>query len=225
MDGLYDFVIARECISHVRDFNSFLQEIDRVLKENGILYIADGNNALDIRGRYIRRKWWYTFEYGPIPVEGLRQIDSPIPYNLRRRKMIQNKYPHLNAKVLDFLAKETAGMWGDDIYEAVSKYLKKGQLTKGRTYKCRDPLTGEYNEVEYNPFNIKKKLENKGYSTNLIRPFYAPQYSLNENGISLNKFLRYIGAHVIYWTHPISVFFSPFFEIVARKNVRKRQRF
>lgn len=217
-DSSFDVVIARECISHVRDFDAFLSEISRLLKEGGILYMADGNNSLNILGRRARRKHWRSFEQGPVPLDGLREIDSPGPYFEMRTGMIQGKYPSLEMNTVDLLVRETAGMWGDQISNAVDGYLKDGRVKNKPALKCRNPITGEYNELEFNPFALKKRLQKSGYSATLMRPYYAPRFSLREKGMRLSKLVHYIGAYVIQIFHPISVFISPFFEIVARKG-------
>ncbi len=58
-----------------------LKEIFRTcLATGGILYIRDGNNALDIVGRYRRMKFWRGRECGPVETAGMygNEIDKAV---------------------------------------------------------------------------------------------------------------------------------------------------
>lgn len=202
----FDVAIARETISHVRNLSVFSKEVKRVLKKNGVFFIKDGNNALDIYGRLSRRKIWKKHEFGPVGDIGLKK-----PYRILRKEMIKERYPDLSINKLNFLVDKTIGMWGEELYEAIDNFLNKGTLPKPPKFKFRNPKTGEYTELEFNPYHLKKLLKKIGYRSHVIRPFYSYSYA-GLKGIILNTIGRIISL-----SHPASLFIAPTFEIIAKK--------
>jgi len=213
-DNYFDVIIANEIISHMRAPDTFICEMSRVLRQGGILYIKDGNNAMDIIGRRRRRNFWKGREYGPIDKTSIRGTEKPIPWVLVRREIIQEKYPQIDTHSLDFLAKETAGMYGDEICVAVEEYLRKGQISDNLPdFKFRDPITGEYNELEFNPYNLKRSLEKNDFSVEILRPYSPKRPPLTPKCILVNLAIDTIRA-----LHPLSMVVAPHFEIKAVKK-------
>lgn len=206
-DNYFDVVIARETISHVRDLGAFLKEVKRVLKPKGVFFIKDGNNSLDIYGSLSRRRLWKKHEFGPVEGTGLKK-----PYRIIRKEMIMERCPNLNNKILVFLVDKTIGMWGEELYKAVDNFLDKGILPEPPKFKYRNPKSGDYAELGFNPYYVKKLLEKIGYKARVIKPFYSYTYS-GLKGI----FLTAIG-NMISLFHPASLFVAPTFEIIAEKN-------
>lgn len=62
----FDVVLLIEAISHIRDTQLLLDQIQDVLRPNGILFISDGNNDLFLPTRIRIRKGWKKAEKGPI---------------------------------------------------------------------------------------------------------------------------------------------------------------
>lgn len=209
-DNHFDVVVANEVISHVRDFEAFLSELTRVLRRDGTLYIYDANNALNIFGRRQRRKFWRSREYGPVPETSFRGTDKPLPWLELRRQMIQEGYPELDTKTVERLARETAGLYGDQISRAVGEQLREGRILNKPAFKFRDPVTGEYNEFEFNPYILKRRLEKDGFYVKLMKPYFprSPQ----------RGFLKELAIYGLRAFHPLSLIISPHFEIVARKK-------
>jgi len=127
-DGYFDVVITNETFSHVRDMEKSIKEVYRVLKSGGRFLIRDGNNSLFLLGRIKRRSFWRSVEQGPVDPSWFRSTDIPLPYVEIRRKMINEKFPHIDPEKIDLLSKETAGMFGDEISEAVRDFEKKERL-------------------------------------------------------------------------------------------------
>jgi 2-polyprenyl-3-methyl-5-hydroxy-6-metoxy-1,4-benzoquinol methylase len=101
----YDVIIANEVISHVRDIDSLVCRMNRLLRNGGIFYIKDGNNGLNFVQAVQRRRIWKIAEYGPAD----ERTGPKLPYCEMRRKMIREKYPQMDEDTLKVLVKETAG--------------------------------------------------------------------------------------------------------------------
>lgn len=211
-DNCFDAVVTNEVISHVRDSNIFIGEMNRVLRTGGIFYIKDGNNALDIVGYQRRRKHWRGREYGPVDETTVRGTEKAIPWLLVRREIIQGNYPQLDTSTLDLLAKETAGMYGNEIHKAVEEYLGSKRVLTKPAFKFRDPVTGEYNELEFNPYLLKRKLEGSGFTAEVVRPYFTKQPFLSAKDIAIQ-----LAKYIIRAFYPLSIIIAPNFEIIARK--------
>jgi len=212
-DGQFDVVVAHDVISHLRDLDAGLSEINRVLPKGGVLYIRDDNNSLNFLERRGRRKLWRKAEYGPIDEGSFRGTDSPKPWFCLRRDMIQERFPHLDDGALDFLAKETAGLYGKTIFIAVEEYLTEGRVLSKPDFKFRNPETGEYPEFEFNPYRLKNKLQKSGFSATIIKPHFSKRFETSPKAILLG-----LAARLIRLAHPLSLVIAPHFEIVAEKR-------
>lgn len=199
----FDVAIANEVISHIQDLNRFFEEIHRILKRGGRLYISDGSNALDLRGRFLRRRYWKSMEYGPVnPKMGLE-----IPYKEMRKEIIKKHFPQVREPELSLLAEITRGLWGKEIHEAVLAFLEGKPFKKSLDFPYRNPLTGEYPEREFNPFTLKRDLERKGFRVKIIPPRLYP-------AMRIKRFI----AWWLMVLHPISIIMSPVFRILAVKQ-------
>jgi ubiquinone/menaquinone biosynthesis C-methylase UbiE len=217
-DESYDVAVVNDVVSHVRDLDALLSEMRRVLIKGGILYILDGNNALDIFKLYHRRKFWRKIEYGPVDEADFRGTDKPIPWLFLRREMIKEKFSHLDSKIIDLLARETAGLYADQIVVAVKEYLRERRIVNKPKFKFRNPETGEYPEFVFNPFGLRKKLEKAGFSARLIKPYFSLGYpSSLRRGILYNT-VAWVAIRGIRALHPLSLLIAPRFEILARKK-------
>lgn len=209
----FDAVVANEVISHLRDLDASLDEMRRVLRPGGVLYISDGNNSLDILGRRRRRAFWHGREHGPIDSASIRGTEEALPWRLVRKKMIQRAHPEMAGESLDLLAKETAGLYGEEIDRAVRVYISEGKIPAQPDFPFRDPVTGEYNEFEFNPYRLKRKLEKSGFSARVVRPYFA-----RSPGISPGAVLRNLAVWAIRFFYPLSLPVAPKFTILAIKR-------
>lgn len=189
----FDVIICSEVISHIKDLDLLLLKTNKALRRGGFLYIRDCNNALNILQRQKNRNIWKRAEnrYKPL-----------------RRNIITAMLPDKGDALIDLLAEKTAGMYGDEISQFVSEYLRQEQTTFRTNSTARDPISGIYLEREFNPIVLAKKLHSFGFRSKTLRPF------LLIDGRS--PFVIFL-AQVIRLFHPLSLFASPTFEILAEK--------
>ena len=217
-DNAFDIVVAIETISHVRDLDALLSETRRVLARRGILYVQDGNNSLNVLTRSQRRRFWKRLECGPVDDVVFRGTERPLPYIIRRGKIIRENFPDLDSAVVNQLARDTAGLFGDQITAAVEKYLREGRAINKPEFRFRNPDTGEYPEYEFNPFSLKRKLEKLGFSASLLKPYFYGGYPILPGKGVLRNLLACIQSRGILAFHPLSVLIAPSFRILARKR-------
>lgn len=171
----FDVVILEESISHIRDTQLLLDKIQHVLCPRGILYISDANNDLFLPNRIRSRRIWRRSEYGPIDenmAKHGRKVDK-LPFFEARIKIIEECYPSLDTEMVKVIARKTQGLWGEEIAKAVNEFLATGEIYQKASFPWRNPYTGEFPELGFNPFRLIKDLRGRGFRCRLVPPPWA----------------------------------------------------
>jgi len=211
-DEYFDVIIANETFSHLRELESSMSEAYRVLKPGGHFLIRDGNNSLFLLGKIRRRKFWRRIEQGPVDPSWFRLTDIPLPYFEVRRKMILDKFPQMDLKKLNLFSKKTAGMFGDEIFEAIREFEKIGEVSKRPKFRYRNPMTGEFPERELNPFDLKMMLTKRGFKVSFIPYFYSE--SFRDKELMIKRFYYLMGKYI----SNFHLFLTPGFALLGMKN-------
>jgi SAM-dependent methyltransferase len=211
-DEYFDVIIANETFSHLRELESSMSEAYRVLKPGGYFLIRDGNNSLFLLGKIRRRMFWKRIEQGPVDPSWFRLTDIPLPYFEVRRKMILDKFPQMDLKKLNLLSKKTAGMFGDEIFEAIREFEKIGEVSKRPKFRYRNPMTGEFPEREINPFDLKMMLIKRGFKVSFIPYFYSE--SLRDKEMIIKRIYYLMGKYISIF----HLFLTPGFALLGIKR-------
>jgi SAM-dependent methyltransferase len=211
-NGFFDVVITNETFSHIREMEQSIKEVYRVLKPGGRFLIRDGNNSLFLLGKIGKRKFWKRIERGPIDQSWFRSTDIPLPYIEIRRKMINEKFPQIGVEKIDFLSKETIGMFGEEIFKAVEDFEKNGTIPNKPKFCYRNPISGEYPEKEINPFSLRKLLEEVGFEVSFTPYFYSESFKCLE--MAVKRFYYFVEKYL-----PIAhLLLSPGFALLGVKK-------
>lgn len=203
-----DGIFSIEAISHYQNCNSFFSMASKVLKDNGFLFIRDGNNKLS---RYIRKRnyrIWDVFENYRDPITLFGYEKKGACYLDMRKKIIKDEFPDLSEEALEKFAKYTFAYCKERIIMAVSSFIKgdfslKSEYTYG---KCPlNPETDCYMEYLFDPIYLKRKLRHFGFRSKVISRGPA-----NRN----LRLLRY------FWElfSPVTIFLLGGFQIIAIKT-------
>jgi 2-polyprenyl-3-methyl-5-hydroxy-6-metoxy-1,4-benzoquinol methylase len=169
-DSYFDLLISNESISHYRDIGAFFSEAHRVLRPGGSLIISDSNNGMN--SRVVRETWaiWKAFEQGPATanIHGHR-VERP--FVEQRATIIRRDFPALSSQQVADLAAHTAGLWGEDLQQAVRGYLQTGQLPPF-VYRegspALDPIQGFFIERLVHPYHLADELRHLGFETRVL---------------------------------------------------------
>lgn len=144
-----DLVIVNEVISHIalRDLPIVYQEIARILKVGGGVFISDGNNHMCpeyINGHL--KNLHHAKEFGP--------DDGPygMSFKTQRANMIRKVFPALSAAEIENLALNTAGLDGDRIVATANDYVETGSFIRRPLRKGVTPTYVDSGIVEERPF-------------------------------------------------------------------------
>lgn len=168
----FDVALMRESISHIRDTKRLLFNTKRILTPRGYVCITDSNNSLFLPKRIEDWKTMKKSEYGPIDAKtaaGWKEV-ARLPFRDSRAIIIQRAYPSLDETLVSQLAKKTQGMFGEEIIQAVEEYLKEGEIHKKPSFRYRNPYTGEYPELCFNPRALIRDLKKMGFECKLVSP-------------------------------------------------------
>lgn len=215
-----DVVVLADAISHIRDTQLLLNKIEHVLSPGGHLYLLDGNNNMFLPGRIWRRKFWERCEHGPSSKEGdyYGRADERLCFYDARMEIIKSHHPFLDNQTLKTIARRTQGMYGQEILEAATEYLNKRTISAKLGFPYRNPYTGEYPELGFNPFSLVRQLRKMGFDTKIVTP------PLVEVGITaglsrLKSIAADLVCHILRrFPSYACLFLCPSFAILAKKQ-------
>lgn len=208
----FDVVITNETFSHIRDMEKSIGEVQRVLRPGGTFLIRDGNNSLFMPGRITRRRFWRRIERGPADPSWFRSTDIPLPYLTIRQQMILERFPKMDSAKIDFLSRATAGMFGQEIFQAIEDFENKGKIPSKSKFPYRNPITGEYPEKEINPFTLKHMLQKRDFEVSFVPYFHSSSLS---NAEMIIKFVSYWIGKCIPIGH---LLLTPGFALLGKKK-------
>jgi len=170
-----DFVFMNEVISHINPshLDIVLQEISRILRIGGVLFISDGNNIANQKCRRKLFDLWDKWENGPNGVKTDRDVVNKC-YLTRRKEIIFKRYPELDEEKVNLLAKNTSGLWGELFVRVVDEFVRSGNLIQ-RTYRrgicpTNPSETGVVIERGFHPFQVELLLRNYGFEAHQLPP-------------------------------------------------------
>lgn len=215
-----DIVMVVEAISHIRDTEGLIEKIYDILRPNGILYIRDFNNDLFLTSRIRARKDWKKAEYGPIDARMSkfgREVDK-LSFFDARREIINNAYPSLDEDKINTLAKRTQGMYGEEITKSVEEFINKGKIECDASFPYRNPYTGEFPELGFNPFKLEKNIAKKGFICKFSPPTWSQISPPPHSSRFKRNALKLVSPIIRNSPNIFQPFISPSFEIIATKR-------
>lgn len=170
-----DLVFVNEVISHVNPMylpNLYL-EIGRILRPGGYVLISDGNNIANADCRLDLVNVYDAWENGPAGRKTGRDVVEE-PFIDIRGRIIRERLPSLSAEKIDYLARNTAGLFGDHFLQVVDRYAAGGEFTE-RPYRrgiCpTNPLDGgTVMEFGFHPRQVELELAVFGIDARQVLP-------------------------------------------------------
>jgi SAM-dependent methyltransferase len=125
--GSVSFVLLNEVISHVNPMYlpNLYFEVARILRPGGHLVISDGNNIANPDCRRDLTDVYDAWENGPSGRKTSRDVVDGAFVDIRRR-LIRERHRALSDAEVDYLARNTSGLFGDYLAETVDRYVAGG---------------------------------------------------------------------------------------------------
>lgn len=180
-----DFVLINEVISHVNPgyLETVYAEVARILKPNGIVLISDGNNIANEPCREELVPFYEIWENGPDGSKTSRDTVTE-SYYTRRTNIIRSRYPSLESARVEYLAKNTSGLFGQTLLEVIDQYVTTGELIlrpyRRGVYPTNPGPPGVVMERGFHPLQVIFALDSYGISSKQIRP--APPMPFTQDG-------------------------------------------
>jgi hypothetical protein len=149
-----DLAIMNEVISHIHP--SYLpvvySEMARILTPGGILFISDGNNLGN--PEYASSHLYPLYEALENGPDGTRVGDVQVQscFINQRKRIIQVRHPDMSIDEVDYLARNTSGLFGDYLDEVIDCFAIKGDLVRRPYRKGSAPVYPDSGQVEENGF-------------------------------------------------------------------------
>jgi SAM-dependent methyltransferase len=194
-----DIVFMNEVISHVNPayLDTVYQETSRILKKDGIVFISDGNNIENPESRKSLISLYEAWENGPDGTKTDRDVVTKC-FRKQRMEIIKEKYPDLDDAEIDYLAKNTSGLFGEFLISVIDEYVKTGILIERPYRKGICPTNpsspGAVIERGFFPIQVELSLSCYGFSC-----YEVKKKAIFTRSGSLGKLkdLYYLGKHFI----------------------------
>jgi SAM-dependent methyltransferase len=214
----FDIVIVNETISHVRDTPRLLRKTKKIVTLGGRVWIKDCNNGLFLPKKIEVWRKWKKVEHGPKTGVSGREVDR-LSFFDARVSIIHHHDSSLDEHTVRRLAKKTQGMFGEDLITAVEEYKKEKKISKKPSFRYRNPYTGEYPELCFNPRALVKELAELGFKCRLIPPSETrPETNIFAGrGVVQQSLLKMYMRLVTISPAAVAILIYPCFTICARK--------
>lgn len=173
-DIAVDVVIINEVISHINPMylDTVLNEVTRVTKVGGVIFISDGNNLAYPGYKRKVHELFNLWENGPDGSYTDRdQVEKS--YLTNRREIIESRHPKLSREKINYLAMNTSGLFGEYLLKIIDSYVKTGELVE-RPYSYGTcpvyPYYGAVMERSFYPQQVEYMLKERGLDTSCVRP-------------------------------------------------------
>jgi len=175
--GSIDMALFNDVLSHVGEFKKSLVETSRIVKQNGKIFIEDGNNPLNPYNSWKQHKYRKMWEIGPVNPGVVRGTDKPVAYREVRKQIIKKFAPNLKEDIVNRIARKTAGLTEDEIGKIIDEFLKTKHLPAVTApYKYRHPITGECLERPFSPFLLQRGLKEIGFNAKILLPAMSSDF-------------------------------------------------
>jgi SAM-dependent methyltransferase len=207
-DASVDIVLSIEAISHYLDVDAFIDEAFRVIRRNGILIIADGNNGANPIVRRRTHRIWEAVECGPAG-QTIHGHHFGTPYVEVRRRILDERFPDLTDDTRAQIAQRTAGFTEGQLIAAVDDHVETGALPSSVYHHGQLAIAPDGTAMErlFSPHGLARTLGRRGFKAK------AYGYWGGANG---SQPIR-AGNRVLAALSPLTMPTAPSFRVVGRK--------
>ncbi|MCH8806562.1 MAG: methyltransferase domain-containing protein [Planctomycetes bacterium] len=193
----FDAIFCNQTLEHVHNLDSMFRVCVHVLKPKGRCVIVNDNNVLNAKGLRAIQKMWKERDRSQAYIDTLKQ-QRPIencnikPYAVMREEIVRNSNPLLSDNDVTIIVDATAGLLAPEIRSVAQSYGVGIELPTPPEFAwCRNPVTGEYCERQFDPFVVKQLMESCGFRTQLFHAFRRCPLNLL-NRIALRPLNRWL---------------------------------
>jgi 2-polyprenyl-3-methyl-5-hydroxy-6-metoxy-1,4-benzoquinol methylase len=209
-----DHICSFDVLEHIYDLEDWFTKIKEIQKPFSLCFMTSANSSNPYTNRKLK-KIHYNAEYvGSKKKKGWKERDSNLPFLELRQKMIAEKFTDIPQEKISILAKNTRGLFGEDIFKEVTHQLKTSHFSikeKHPTNTC-DPLTGNWAEHIIDIKSLKKRIQDKNTTVRFTNSFYSYSNNkvLNLPKKGINLLMKMLGEQ--------SLFLSPSYTLEIQYN-------
>jgi 2-polyprenyl-3-methyl-5-hydroxy-6-metoxy-1,4-benzoquinol methylase len=209
-----DHICSFDVLEHIYNLEDWFLKINKLPKPFSICFMTSANASNPYINRKLK-KIHYKAEYvGYKRQKGSKKRDSNLPFLQIRENIISEYFKDLDKNLIRTLAKNTRGLYGDDILKQAIQQLESNIFKNCNTHATNtcDPLTGNWAEHIIDINNLRSFIEKDKTKVKFTNSFYS--YSHN----TILNFPKYIINFLMKILGEESLFLSPSYTLEIEYN-------
>lgn len=170
-----DHICSFDVLEHIYDLEDWFSQVEELPRPFSLCFMTSANSSNPYINRKLK-KIHYKAEYlGSKKKKGWKERDANLPFLEIRKRMIAEKYQDLDDAKILLLAKNTRGLYGEDILVYAQEQIEKGTFSnklEHPTNTC-DPYTGNWAEHCIDIKSLGKLIENDKTNVKFTNSFYS----------------------------------------------------
>ncbi|WP_439130958.1 methyltransferase domain-containing protein [Polaribacter sp.] len=175
-----DHICSFDVLEHIYNLEDWFKKIKEIQRPFSLCFMTSANSSnpyINYKLKKIHRQAEFM---GSKRKKGWKERDSNLPFLKIREKIISENFKNINTEKINLLAKNTRGLFGEDILQEVAYQLKTSDfrsIEKHPTNTC-DPLTGNWAEHIIDLKPLKNSIKDINTTVKFTNSFYS--YSNNK---------------------------------------------
>ncbi len=209
--GSFDGALTLASLSHIREPELAIRSLATLLRPGGRLYVFEDNNSSHPGYAKNMSPIWEGAETGRYADGVPSEKKIPESYLDLRRGMIRGRFPDLSPESVERCARDTRGLHGRRIFEAVEVHRAGREIVNPRRPLACHPVSGEFEEYPLNPALVKQMLRDAGFDAQLKSPHTGPFRGPF-------RILKGVAAGILSLCPALLPWTSPTFSVVAERR-------
>ncbi len=175
-----DHLCSFDVLEHIYDLDDWFTKVKEISRPFSLCFMTSANSSnpyINYKLKKIHRQAEFV---GTKKSKGWKERDSNLPFLKIREKIITENFKTVNTEKINLLAKNTRGLFGEDILKEASYQLNTSDfrtIEKHPTNTC-DPLTGNWAEHIIDLKYLKNSIKDNNTTVKFTNSFYS--YSNNK---------------------------------------------
>lgn len=199
-----DMISSFDVLEHIYDLKDWFSGVKNIPKPFSLCFMTSANGKNPYINRRLKKIHKKAEYMGSKKENGWKERDANKPFLEIRKEMIAQNFNDLTDEKILNLAKNTRGLFGDDILNYCKKYVNLDNVKPAINHPTNtcDPLTGNWAEHIIDLNELRKIIGNKNTVVTFSNSFYSYSNNkiLNIPKQILNFLMRIFGSQSLFFS-------------------------